>query len=106
MTRNAVQTFHLPYQNSASLLSQLHLRLFTGSTQRAKLYLCAVYQNSGVGNCFLKSTEKLREATLLSAGAAVLVSFLLFSKSCLPKILIILWSTMFLFAPIVLFMLT
>src|SRR6266566_2428066 len=78
---------HLPYQHSASLLSQLHLSFFTESTQKAKLYLWAVHQHCGVGNCFLKRTEKLREETFLSARATVLVSFLLFSRSCLPKFL-------------------
>jgi hypothetical protein len=78
---------HLSYQNSASLLSQLHLSFLTGSTQRAKLYLCAVYQNSGVGNYFLKSSEKLREGTFLAAVAPALVSCLLCSRSGLPKIL-------------------
>jgi len=75
------QAFHLQYTNIASLLSQFQLSFFTGSIQRAKLFLCAVQLNSGIGNCLLKSAKRLREGTFFSAGATALISLLLCSNS-------------------------
>ena len=45
------------------MLSQLHLRFITDSTQKAKLYLCFVSPNRASGNRFLKSTMRLIEGT-------------------------------------------
>ena len=73
-------------------LSQLHLSFFTELTQTVKLYFCVIHQNIDVGNCVLKSTEKLREGSFLSVGGCSSVSFLLCSRIGLPKIL---WINLF-----------
>src|SRR6266699_1090339 len=84
----SVQSFPCCIKNIVCSLSQLHLSLFSDSTQKVKIYLCASRQNSGFGNRFLGCTERLVAGTSLEAGATALVSCLLCRNSFLPKNLI------------------